>query len=348
MQHRGWGAKLTLYLGLALFISSCATSPKEDLLPRLADRGAAPGLIPQEYLCPGGVPQEGLDPELAKEIRGFLGDSGFFAGLPDAKASELPIVLNGPVQFYLRQFSTSQKNTFKVYLSRSSRYLPMMRRIFQEHGLPQDLVYLALVESGFSPWARSPAEAIGIWQFIRGTGERYGLKVNDWVDERRDPVKSTRAAARYLKDLFRQFGSWYLAAAGYNAGERRVESALNRHASQSFWDLAQIKALPQETCNYVPQFVAAALIAKNPKKFGFQKIGYLNPSHHERVKIPGGVDLRWFAQAMGVPYEDLKELNPELRKDCTPFDCQEYSLRIPARQQRQAIQLAQICWKEKE
>jgi len=157
-------------------------------------------------------------------------------------------------------------------LARSKQYLPMIRKVFQRQGLPLDLVYLPLIESGFNPRARSPKEAVGLWQFVADTARRYGLKVNADVDERCDPEKSTQAAARYLEDLYHQFGCWYLAAAGYNAGEKRVEGVLNRHGTRDFWIMARSRWLPQETCNYVPQLIAATLIAKSPQKYGLPPV----------------------------------------------------------------------------
>jgi len=351
MRMRKIGIKLSCFMGMALWLSACA-APLPAPLPRLeeaqtgAKKEVSPGLIPQEYLCAGGL-QEAPDPHLVQEIQAFLEENGMLGGVPSGLASDLPMVLNGPVKAYLRVFTTSHKVVFASYLARSGRYLPLMLRIFREHGLPEDLVYLCLVESGFNPWAKSPAEAVGPWQFIKDTAQRYGLRVNGWVDERRDPEKSTRAAAHYLKDLYRQFGCWYLAAAGYNAGEKRVEGTLNRNNTHDFWELAQRRLLPQETCNYVPQLIAAALIAKNPEKHGFQGISYQSPWRAVRVKVPGGVDIRWFAEALAIPFETLRELNPELLKDRTPGDCQEYLLQIPTRDRSLANIVAQICWKEK-
>jgi membrane-bound lytic murein transglycosylase D len=332
------GPRLLLVLWFCL--CGCATPPA--VTPRLAVKEAPLGLIPPEYLCPGSAP-EALDPKLAREIKDFLDESGILAGF--AGAGDLPMLLNGPVQACLRAFSNGQKAVFAVYLSRSGRYLAMMRRIFRERGLPQDLVYLALIESGFNPWARSPAAAVGPWQFIEGTARRYGLKVNDWVDERRDPEKATRAAASYLQDLFRQFGCWYLAAAGYNAGEQRVEGALLRNDEDTFWALARKGLLPRETCQYVPQFIAAALIAKNPSKYGFDQVAYQRPFACEQVRVPGGTDLRRFAQVLEIDYQDLRELNPELKRDQTPREAQGYLLKIPKEKKREAQKLAQVCWR---
>ncbi|OGP73106.1 MAG: hypothetical protein A2Y80_00765 [Deltaproteobacteria bacterium RBG_13_58_19] len=277
-----------MFLGMILFFSACAAQSDLTQLPRLPKKEASLGLIPPEYLCPGADPAEAPDPQLVQEIKAYLEENGMLGGIPAGVAGDLPIILNGPVRSYLRVFSTSQKAIFQTYLARSGRYLPMIRRIFREYALPQDLVYLALVESGFSPLARSPAGAVGLWQFIEGTARRYNLKVDNWVDERLDPEKATRAAARYLKDLYRQFGCWYLAAAGYNAGEKRVQGVMDRHGTRDFWVMAQKKLLPQETCNYVPQLIAATLIAKNPEKYGFTRIAHLPPWSHEQVQVAQG------------------------------------------------------------
>jgi hypothetical protein len=191
---------------------------------------------------------------------------------------DVPIQINKQVKAYLVYFSTKRKEVIQRQLARSTRYLPMIKEVFQEYGLPEDLAYLAMIESGFNPEAQSPAGACGMWQFIKGTGVRYGLVIDGYIDERRDPVKSTRAAARYLRDLYKQFGSWYLAAASYNCGERRVQMELNKGNHENFWELSADKCLPTETKNYVPQMIAATIIAKNPEKFGFTDVPYQQPA----------------------------------------------------------------------
>lgn len=340
-------ARLGVMVGAALFLSACAGSAPELPLPRLPEASrqeVSPGLVPREFLCPG-TAAETPDPRLAQEIQTFLEENGMLLGTPPESAGELPVVLNGPVRAFVRTFSTSQRSVFAGYLARSGRYLPLMQQIFKECGLPRDLVYLCLVESGFSPWAVSPAAAVGPWQFIQGTAARYGLKVNQWVDERRDPEKSTRAAARYLQDLYRQFGSWYLAAAGYNAGEKRVEGVVNRHDTRDFWTMSAKGLLPRETCNYVPQLIAAALIAKNPPKYGFKEIRYHAPVKFGRVKVPPGTDLPDFARSLGVDYQSLQELNPELNRALAPPESRGYPLKVPWGKKRAADRLAQLCWK---
>jgi soluble lytic murein transglycosylase-like protein len=190
---------------------------------------------------------------------------------------DVPIQMNQQVKAYIVYFATKRKAVIKNQLARSTRYLPMIQGVFREYGLPEDLAYLAMVESGFNPQARSPAGACGLWQFIKGTGLRYGLVINGTVDERLDPDKSTRAAARYLLDLYKQFGSWYLAAASYNCGERRVQKELTKSNYKNFWELSANKCIPGETRNYVPQMIAATIIARNPQKFGFTNVPYQSP-----------------------------------------------------------------------
>jgi membrane-bound lytic murein transglycosylase D len=241
--------------------------------------------------------------------------------------TDVPVATNKEVRAYLVYFTTERKQTMRTYLSRSTRYLPLIQEIFQEHGLPEDLAYLAMIESGYNPYAYSPAHAAGMWQFISGTGRRYGLDINNYVDERRDPVKSTHAAAKYLLDLYKQFGSWYLAAASYNCGENRVQREIDSSNHKNFWDLSANQCLPNETKNYVPQMIAATIIAKNPEKFGFTKIPYLPPLQFDTVKVNEPTSLRAVSIACNVPPEEINLLNPELRKGTTPPDA--FVLKIP-------------------
>jgi membrane-bound lytic murein transglycosylase D len=206
----------------------------------------------------------------------------------------------------------------------------MIKEVFEEYGLPEDLAYLAMIESGFNCKAYSPAAAVGMWQFVKGTGLRYGLSVDSYVDERRDPEKSTRAAAKYLLDLYKQFGSWYLAAASYNCGEGRVQRELDQSNHKNFWELSANMCLPDETKNYVPQMIAATIIAKNPEKFGFGKIPYQAAVKFDRVQVDEPTSLKAAAFATNRPEEDIQALNPELLRGVTPPDSPNYALNLPA------------------
>ena len=201
--------------------------------------------------------------------------------------------------------------------------------ILKKNGLPEDLAYVAMIESGFNMKARSPAKARGPWQFIHETGQRYGLKVDFWVDERCDLEKSTVAAACYLKELFDRFGCWYLAAAGYNAGEHRVERAIQKHDTRDFWKLREYKTLPRETQEYVPQLIAAALIAKDPEKYGFAGTGIAPVYRLIKVGVPGGMALGRIAAALSMDLTDLKALNPALTRGVTPPGQKEYEITLP-------------------
>lgn len=246
-----------------------------------------------------------------------------------AQEFDIPIVINQRVEHFVQYFQTTARKIFVNWLARSERYIPFMRNLLREGGLPEDLVYMALIESGFNPYAYSRMKASGPWQFIYFTGKKYGLKVNWWVDERRDPEKSTIAAAKYLKDLYDLFECWYLAAAGYNAGEGKIINAMKRYRTEDFWELTKYRYLKRETKDYVPQMIAAALIAKDPEKYGFVGIEYQEPLRYEKVSVPAVTDLRLIAKACEAPIEELKDLNPELLRWCTPPDTQEYEVRVP-------------------
>jgi membrane-bound lytic murein transglycosylase D len=182
--------------------------------------------------------------------------------------SDYPIVMNEKVKEKIVLFQTRYHDAFNLWLSRSTKYMPMIRRVFKEEGIPLDIGYLPLVESGFSPSAYSWAKAAGVWQFIVGTSSRYGLKTDWYIDERRDPEKATRAAARYLKDLYKMFGDWELALASYNCGENRVKRLIKENGTSNYWELP----LPKETRNYIPLFNAALYIAKDRANTAFIQI----------------------------------------------------------------------------
>ncbi|NVN99570.1 MAG: transglycosylase SLT domain-containing protein [Geobacteraceae bacterium] len=247
--------------------------------------------------------------------------------LPD---SDIPLTLNSKVNYFINFFEHKGHGFFAKWLSRSERYIPIMKEILRKEGMPEDLVYLAMIESGFTPHAVSVANAVGPWQFISGTGKRYDLKINDWIDERRDPIKSTVAAALYLKELYAMFNNdWYLAAAGYNAGENKILRAINMYETRDFWEISKGSYLKRETKDYVPKLLAAAIIAKEPAKYGFADIAYLPAMDLDTVEVQSRTDLDLVARITDVPYPTLKELNPELRRWCTPPNYPNYLLKLP-------------------
>lgn len=258
--------------------------------------------------------------------------------------SDIPLTLNSKVNYFINYFQYRGHGFFAKWLSRSERYIPVMKEILRKEGLPEDLVYLAMIESGFTPHAVSVANAVGPWQFISGTGKRYDLKINDWIDERRDPIKSTVAAALYLKELYAMFNNdWYLAAAGYNAGENKILRAINMYDTRDFWEISKGSYLKRETKDYVPKMLAAAIIAKEPARYGFADIAYLPEMDLDTVEITSRTDLDLIARLIDVPYNTLRELNPELRRWCTPPDYPAYLLKIPKGKKEQfTAELAKI------
>jgi peptidoglycan lytic transglycosylase D len=227
-------------------------------------------------------------------------------------------------------FTERIREKFTTYLKRSGKYLELMRDILKTKKIPEDIAFLALVESGFNPNAYSVARAVGPWQFIADTAKRYGLKIDWWKDERKDPVKSTLAAAAYLKDLYKMFGSWNLAMAAYNAGEGKILKALNRSKSDDYWELVNTAHIKDETKEYVPRFIAAGLIANNPGDYGFEDLVYHAPFEYDEVVLKSPVDLDIAAWSAQTTVQTIRELNPELRRWCTPPNVKTYKLRVPA------------------
>jgi membrane-bound lytic murein transglycosylase D len=205
----------------------------------------------------------------------------------------------------------------------------MIKGILRDEGVPEDLAYLVLIESGFNPRARSPRGATGLWQFMRGTGRRYGLRIDRWVDERRDPEKSTHAAARYLRDLHTIFNSWELAIAAYNAGDARISKGLRRRKVESFWELCRYPDLKRENKDFLPKFAAALKIAKDPEGHGYSNIPYEKPWRFSHITISESLDLQTIARLADTTPEEIRELNPQLRRRCTPPGPLEVKLRVP-------------------
>jgi membrane-bound lytic murein transglycosylase D len=244
---------------------------------------------------------------------------------------ELPLEMNGRVEKWMRRFMTTDRQTFETFLARESIFGRIMKAKLKERGMPEGLLYLAMIESGFSTRATSPVGAGGVWQFMPATAEQYGLRVDTWVDERRDPVKATDAALDYLQWLHGRYDSWYLAAAAYNAGPGRVDAVLDAHADGKkgdediYWEI--IEHLPRETRDYVPKMLAAMALAREAGTYGFE-FQRERAYEFERIWVPGGTSLRSVAADVAIPVARLRELNPHLIMGVTPPGIS-YALRVP-------------------
>ena len=237
----------------------------------------------------------------------------------------IPLVRNKKVDQFIDYFKTKGRPQFEIWLDRLDVYGPVLSKIIEQNNLPPELLYLAMIESGLNPKAHSKAAATGMWQFIYSTGKIYGLKRNWYIDERRDPEKSTKAAMAYLSTLYNEFDNWYLALAAYNSGENRVRRATKLHQTSDFW---QLHSLPRETRNYMPYFLAATIMAKNPQDYGFTKKRKRKKSYsYDIVTIEKSADLTVLARAAGTSFKNLQALNPELRQSATPSET--YKLKIP-------------------
>jgi len=249
--------------------------------------------------------------------------------LPDnltTSKSDIRLVQNRQVNRHLMYFSLKRPEVMQEWLKRADKYFPMMKRIFRQEGLPTELVHMAMVESGLNPRARSWAAAVGMWQFIRATGSMYGLEVNWWVDERRDPEKATHAAARHLKDLYNIWGDWYLTIANYNISPRGLKRAIRAAGDKNYWDA--LPYLPRETQAYVPGFIAATIIDKNRSEFGFKKHYDVKPYDYVVEEVAPLMPLDKLAEAAGITTKKLKRYNPELLRWATPPG-QKYPLKLP-------------------
>src|SRR5579885_1984028 len=243
--------------------------------------------------------------------------------------SDLPLVINDYVASYINFYSTCGHGTLERALVRSGRYQDMIKRVLKEEGVPQDLIYLAEAESGFEPLALSRAGARGMWQFMASRAKGYGLERDWWVDERQDPEKATRAAAHHLRDLYNEFGDWYLAMAAYNSGPGTVQNAVKRTGYADYWELYKRNVLPKETRNYVPIILAVTIMAKNPMQYGLENVVLEQPVPYDTVKIDYPVDLRLVAECVDASAASLQDLNPTLLRMTTPKD-QEFDLHLPA------------------
>lgn len=248
---------------------------------------------------------------------------------------DIPLVINERVKDWMVYFLTRGRKYYTRWLGRAQRYEPLIRPALAEAGLPQDLLYQSMIESGFNPYATSSAKAVGVWQFIEATGKRYGMAIDFWIDERRDPVLATGAAIRYLRDLYKRFGAWELATAGYNAGEGKIERAIGRYGTRDFWELSSSERsyLKPETKNYVAKIMAAAILGKYPERYGLTKdildADRLTAWDFDRVSVPEATDVSLIARAAGTTEERILEINPQLKRFCTPPGIANYQVNVP-------------------
>ncbi len=332
---------LRLVWGTALLLLAVGCMPSAPLHIQITDKAEVkPSSSSVEVVSPPvetrDVPR--FDPLLTAAVKaGLLAPvppsvEDFIAHRPPLQyTGDIPIEKNPRVDKLVAYYTGPARRMFGRWLERAGKHIPRIQMVFASEGLPLDLAYLAMIESGFNEKAYSWAHAAGPWQFIESTGRIYGLHNNWWVDERRDIEKSTRAAARFLKDLNRRFdGHWYLAVAAYNAGGGKVRQAIRKAKSQNFWDLTRGRVLRAETKNYVPKLLAALTIVRDLEAYGFADLDFEHQPKYDLVTLPTTTDLEVVAELSGSDYAELKSLNPELKRWCTPPGVRDYQLRVPA------------------
>lgn len=242
---------------------------------------------------------------------------------------DFPVIYNQQVEKWISYFTNRGRKYFELYIERAGRYAPVIGEILEKNGLPRDLIFLAMAESGFNNRARSHARAVGPWQFMPATGKDYSLKQNWYVDERRDPIKATVAAAQYLSKLYNDFGDWEVATAAYNAGEGKLGRAIRKYKTKDFWKLTKGRYLKSETKNYVPKIMALAIIGKNLNAFGFKDLDFHAPLSYEEVEVAPSTDIYKLAEVLKVEISEIQRLNPELLRWFTPPDIANYKIRVP-------------------
>lgn len=341
-------SRLTLMFGLVLpLAAACATGPAPVTAPDLAQNPNSEQTEPQAITeselagldsavieqAAGNAEQviETLDEATRREFYALFGSDplGLSERPVNAAQFEIPLEMNAQVERWVEFFTTGTgRDRFAIYLQRAGRYEAMIRKKARDARLPEDLLYLAMIESGMNPNAYSRARAVGLWQFIASTGRAYGLEISYWLDERRDPFRATDAAIAHLGDLYERFGSWYLAAAAYNAGAGRVSRGIRRTGSDDFWDLSAARVLRSETRNYVPKLLAAAMIARNAAEYGFGDVEPMPPLEFDVVYVPDATSFDVLADAAEVTEAEIRDLNPHFPRLVTPPD-REVDLRVP-------------------
>ena len=329
----------TVPLVMALFLTSCSTgkrkSSKHSYNPSVAEQ--AEYYRVQEHLIEKDLPNCKGCIHGSAHTKTFTAPLNIYEIPKEAVADlglrnttfDIPVAWNKQVAMWVKFFTGRGRKHFVNYTQRAGRYAPVLSKIMADNGLPRDLIYLAMAESGFTNHARSWAKAVGPWQFMPYTGRKFGLNIDWYVDERRDPLKATIAAANYLKTLHNLFGSWELATAGYNAGEGKIGRAVKMYHTKDFWQLTKGRYLRPETKNYVPKIMALAIIGKNLDVFGFTEINFEKALDYEEIMVKGNSDLYEIAEAVELDFEELKRYNPEIVRWQTPPYVEGYPLRLP-------------------
>ena len=341
------GKAVVFFSSILLFSAGCSTvvtpsktvthNQKSDIagtLPQNVSPPSIPSPSPDQLktgvgttkgTIPGNLPQG----KQALTMATPQGNSGSLAKIEINNRPFMRIPDDSSIEWYKTYFQTAGRQHFKVWLERSTKYLPFIKSVFRREGLPEDLAYLSLIESGFSPRAYSYSRASGLWQFMSWTGRKYGLKVNWWIDQRRDPVQSTYAAARYLRDLYNEFHSWSLALAAYNAGEGKIANAVAETGTKDYWEIRNTNAISNETKDYVPKFLAALKIAKDPSRYGLGEIQYDDPLDFETVYIHHPTEVRTLAKSAGITMSTFRNFNPEFIRWATPPHIPSIPVNIP-------------------
>ena len=328
-----------IFLPLAIIISACGSLDKTQ---QVATKESTPLNLERPSRVQKDIVFEHFK-SCKSCVRGSLGDNllkasdrklYYLFGAEHLKLEnyyfDIPVVYNKATKKWIKYFTGKGKRHFVRYAERAGRYAPIMAKILEDQGLPVDLLYLSMAESGFANHARSWAKAVGPWQFMPYTGRRYGLEIDFFLDERRDPFKATVAAAQYLRELYDRFGTWELAMASYNAGEGKISRAIKRYRTKSFWKIRKGRYLRPETKNYVPKIMALAIIGKNLKSFGMNdEIEFQKPLDYQEVEVFPNTDLYKVANALDLTFDELKRFNPEVLRWQTPPGTDNYVLRLP-------------------
>ncbi len=335
-RYSSYLTKITCLISTVLFFSSCSNKqptafhyplPDSELASPVSSLSIDPELLLVETESEQNLTEE-LEALRHTGMWQFQNDPSF--NVPDKETSyDFPIVINKQVEMYLDIFQNQQKTTFRRWLERSGKYIPMFKKELRDAGLPEDLAYLAMIESGFNQRAYSRAKAVGLWQFMKATGKDYNLTINKYVDERRHAEKSTKAAVAFLSDLYANFNDWHLAVAGYNAGAGKIGKGLKKYKCDNFWSLAQHNYLRLETKRYVPKLIAAIIIAKNPEQYGFTNINYETPLVYDTLRVGPGLSLDAVALLCKTNSKNIKQLNQELKTGRTPLNKSHYNVQIP-------------------